>query len=77
MTFDEFQKTKPSTTLEMYNKIKKEMPFILQKEWEFVKWVNQAQLDKMVNPWSNWRHYQLKQIREEANGKTKVKPKAK
>ena len=52
--------------IELY---KKEMPFILQKEWEFVKWVNQAQLDKMVNPWSNWRHYQLKQIREEANGK--------
>ena len=72
MTFDEFQKTKPSTTLEMYNKIKKEMPFMLEKEWEFIKWVNQAQLDKMVNPWSNWRHSQLKQIREEANGKTKV-----
>lgn len=69
MTFDEFQKTKPSTTIEMYNKIKKEMPFVLEKEWEFIKWVNQAQLDKMVNPWSNWRHYQLKQIREEANGK--------
>jgi len=42
---------------------------VLEKEWEFIKWVNQAQLDKMVNPWSNWRHYQLKQIREEANGK--------
>jgi len=67
MTFDEFKKTKPSTTLEMYNKIKKEIPFMLEKEGEFIKWVNQKQLDKMVEPWNKGRHYQLKQIREQAN----------
>lgn len=32
MTFDEFKKTKPNTTKEMYNKIKKEMPFMLEKD---------------------------------------------
>lgn len=66
MTFDEFKKTKPNTTKEMYNKIKKEMPFMLEKDWEFIKWVNQSQLDKMVDPWNKWWHYQLRQIREQA-----------
>lgn len=69
MTFNEFKKTKPNTTLEMYNKIKKEMPFMLEKDWEFIKWVNQTQLDNMIDPWSKWWHYQIRKIREEANRK--------
>ena len=67
MTFAEFKKTKPATTLDTYNKIKKEIPFMLEKEWEFIKWIWQKQLDKImpVKEWQ-WRHSQLRKIREEA-----------
>jgi len=32
MTFSEYKKVKPNTTLDLYNNIKEEMPFMLEKE---------------------------------------------
>lgn len=32
MSFDEYRKVKPDITLEKYNKIKEDIPFMLEKE---------------------------------------------
>ena len=67
MTFSEYKKVKPNTTLDLYNNIKEEMPFMLEKEWEVIKWINLEALNEIVAPWNKWWHYQIRKIREEAN----------